>query len=212
VFSRFAERATYVWGVGGECRVISYCTRWAQFGPKLCHPTLLAREAATIDVLSGGRFEFGIGTGYDMPEYSQTGITLPPPRVRVERLRETLAVVKGPWSNGPLSFSGEHYAITEMEGWPKPLQEPRPPIQVGGGGRRMLALAAQEADIVGIIAQSAKGGGLDFGSDTDAMKGELGARGRRRAIRPARTGRPDLAGASPTVRARPPRWSPLAGA
>jgi probable F420-dependent oxidoreductase len=136
------------------------------------HPALLAREAATIDLLSGGRFEFGIGTGYDMPEYSQTGITLPPPRVRVEQLRETLAVVKGLWSNGPFSFSGDFYTITEMEGWPKPLQEPRPPIQVGGGGRRMLALAAQEADIVGIIAQSAKGGGLDFGGDTDAVVGQ----------------------------------------
>jgi probable F420-dependent oxidoreductase len=136
------------------------------------HPALLAREAATIDVLSGGRFEFGIGTGYDMPEYRQTGITLPPPRVRVEQLRETLAVVKGLWSNGPFSFSGDFYTITEMEGWPKPLQEPRPPIQVGGGGRRMLALAAQEADIIGIIAQSAKGGGLDFGGDTDAVVSE----------------------------------------
>jgi probable F420-dependent oxidoreductase len=136
------------------------------------HPALLAREATTIDLLSGGRFEFGIGTGYDMPEYSQTGITLPPPRVRVEQLRETLAVVKGLWSNGPFSFSGDFYTITEMEGWPKPLQEPRPPIQVGGGGRRMLALAAQEADIVGIIAQSAKGGGLDFGGDTDAVVGQ----------------------------------------
>ncbi|MGI8417522.1 MAG: TIGR03621 family F420-dependent LLM class oxidoreductase [Nakamurella sp.] len=136
------------------------------------HPALVAREAATIDVLSGGRFEFGIGAGYYLPEYSQTGITLPPPRVRVEQLRETLTVVKGLWSNEPLSFSGEHYTITEMEGWPKPLQQPRPPIQVGGGGKSMLALAAQEADIVGIIAQSAKGGGIDFGRDTDALVGE----------------------------------------
>lgn len=133
------------------------------------HPALLAREAATIDVLSGGLFEFGIGTGYGMPEYSLTGITLPPPRVRFEQLRETLAVVKGLWSNGPLSFSGDSYTITELEGWPKPLQQPRPPILVGGGGRRMLTLAAQEADIVGIIAQSAKGGGLDVGGDTDAV-------------------------------------------
>jgi probable F420-dependent oxidoreductase len=136
------------------------------------HPTLLAREAATIDVLSGGRFEFGVGAGYYLPEYSQTGINLPPPRVRVEQLRETLALVKGLWSDGPLSLNGDFYTITEMEGWPKPVQKPRPPIQVGGGGRRMLALAAQEADIVGIIAQSGKGGGIDFGSDTDAVVGE----------------------------------------
>ena len=136
------------------------------------HPALLAREAATIDVLSGGRFEFGIGAGYNLSEHGQTGITLHPPRVRVEQLRETLAVVKGLWSNGPLSFSGEHYTITEMEGWPKPLQKPHPPVQVGGGGRRMLALAAQEADIIGIIAQSVRGGGVDYGSDTDALVGK----------------------------------------
>jgi alkanesulfonate monooxygenase SsuD/methylene tetrahydromethanopterin reductase-like flavin-dependent oxidoreductase (luciferase family) len=73
---------------------------------------------------------------------------------------------------GPFSFSGDFYTITEMEGWPKPLQEPRPPIQVGGGGRKMLALAAQEADTVGIIAQCAKDGGMDFGGDTDAVVGQ----------------------------------------
>jgi probable F420-dependent oxidoreductase len=133
------------------------------------HPALLAREAATVDVLSGGRLEFGIGAGYYLPEYSQTGIELPGSGVRVEALREALAVIKGLWSNGPLTFDGEHYTIADMEGWPKPLQQPHPPIQVGGGGKRMLALAAQEADVVGIIAQSGKAGGIDFGRDTDAL-------------------------------------------
>jgi probable F420-dependent oxidoreductase len=193
--TEFAENARRIEGLGYDIGLVAdhFEEWWFAAGPALVaaafatttlrvgslvysnsfrHPALLAREAATIDVLSGGRFEFGIGTGYVMPEYSQTGITLPPPRDRVEQLRETLAVVKGLWSNGPLSFSGDFYTITEMEGWPKPVQEPRPPIQVGGGGRRMLALAAQEADIVGIIAQSAKGGGLDFGGDTDAVVGE----------------------------------------
>jgi probable F420-dependent oxidoreductase len=193
--AEFTENARRIEGLGYDIGLVAdhFEESWFAAGPALVaaalatttlrvgslvysnsfrHPALLAREAATIDVLSGGRFEFGIGTGYVMPEYSQTGITLPPPRVRVEQLRETLAVVKGLWSDGPLSFSGQHYTITEMEGWPKPVQAPRPPIQIGGGGRRMLALAAQEADIVGIIAQSAKGGGLDFGSDTDALVGE----------------------------------------
>jgi probable F420-dependent oxidoreductase len=193
--AEFAENARRIEGLGYNICLIAdhFEESWFATGPALVaaalatttlrvgslvycnsfrHPALLAREAATIDVLSGGRFELGIGTGYDMPEYRQTGIILPPPRVRVEQLRETLAVVKGLWSDGSLSFSGEHYTITGMEGWPKPLQEPRPPIQVGGGGRRMLALAAQEADIVGIIAQSAKRGGLNFGSDTDDLVGE----------------------------------------
>ena len=133
------------------------------------HPALLAREAATIDVLSNGRLELGIGAGYEAPEYVQTGINLPPPGERVERLRETLAIIKGLWAPGPFTRTGAYHTINAMEGWPKPLQQPHPPIQVGGGGRRMLTLAAQEADIVGIIAQSAAGGGLHFGQDTHAL-------------------------------------------
>jgi probable F420-dependent oxidoreductase len=130
------------------------------------HPALLAREAATLDWISDGRLEFGIGTGYELPEYSQTGIVLPPPRVRMEQLRESLAVVKGLWGSGPFTFEGKHYSITEMEGWPKPLQQPGPPIQVGGEGKAMLSFAGREADIVGIIARSLRTGGLDFAGDT----------------------------------------------
>ena len=133
------------------------------------HPALLARVAATIDVLSNGRLELGIGAGYQAPEYAQTGINLPPPGERVERLRETLAIVKGLWAPEPLTLAGNYYRISDMEGWPKPLQQPHPPIQVGGGGQRMLTLAGQEADIVGIIAQSAAGDGLQFGHDTLAL-------------------------------------------
>lgn len=132
------------------------------------HPALLAREAATIDVLSGGRLEVGVGAGYPAPEYAQTGITLPPPGERVDRLRETLAILKGLWGPEPFTRAGRYYTITDMEGWPKPVQQPHPPIQVGGGGRRMLSLAAQEADIVGIIAQSAPGG-HQFGRDTHQL-------------------------------------------
>jgi len=137
------------------------------------HPALLAREAATIDALSEGRLEFGIGAGYYLPEYSQTGIELPAAPARVDALGEALRVIKGLWSDGPLTFDGAHYTITDMEGWPKPLQQPHPPIQVGGGGKRMLTLAAQEADIVGIIAQSGKAGGIEIGLDeTDALVAE----------------------------------------
>jgi probable F420-dependent oxidoreductase len=165
--AEFAENARRIEGLGYDIGLVADHVEesWFAAGPALAaaaiatttlrvgslvysnnlrQPALLAREAATVDVLSGGRFEFGIGAGYYLPEYSRTGITIPPPRVRVEQLRETIAVVKGLWSNGPLSFSGEHFTITEMEGWPKPLQVPRPPTQVGGGGRRMLGLAAQE--------------------------------------------------------------------
>jgi probable F420-dependent oxidoreductase len=133
------------------------------------HPALLAREAATLDVLSDGRMEVGIGAGYEQPEYAQTGIDLPAPAERVERLRESLTIIKGLWGPDPLTHAGKHYTITDMEGWPKPLQQPHPPIQVGGGGRRILTLAAQHADIVGIIARSAAGGGIALGQDTHAL-------------------------------------------
>jgi probable F420-dependent oxidoreductase len=131
------------------------------------HPALLAREAATLDVLSDGRLDLGIGAGYSLPEYDQTGIVLPPPPIRIEQLRESLAVIKGLWGSGPFTFEGEHYTITEMEGWPKPFQQPRPPIQVGGGRKAMLTFAGREADIVGIVARSLSAGGLDFAEDSD---------------------------------------------
>lgn len=131
------------------------------------HPALLAREAATIDVFSGGRLEFGIGAGYHQPEYDWTGIALPDRATRVDSLSETLTIVKGLWAETPLTFEGKHYKITDMDGWPKPLQQPRPPIHIGGAGPKMMRLAAAEADIVGIIAPSQKTG-LAVGTETDA--------------------------------------------
>lgn len=153
-----AANATTTLRVGS----IVYCNNFR-------HPALLAREAATIDVLSDGRLEFGIGAGYDLPEYHQTGIPVPDRGERVGRLREALAVVKGLWDDGPFSFDGKYYTISEMDGWPKPRQQPHPPIQIGGGGRQILELAATQADIVGIIAQSVKMGGIDVARDTDAL-------------------------------------------
>lgn len=140
------------------------------------HPALLAREAATIDVLSGGRLEFGVGAGYYQREYDSTGIDLPDRATRVDRLRETLAIVKGLWADEPFTFDGDHYKITDMEGWPKPLQQPRPPVHVGGGGQQMMRLAAAEADIVGIIIPSLKTGiaaGAETGATIDKTVGWL---------------------------------------
>lgn len=124
-------------------------------------PALLAREAATIDVLSGGRPEFGIGVGYHRPGYARTGIPLDPPGVRVGRLEEGGRVIKALWGDDPPIFQGCHYTITALNGAPKPLQRPRSPIQIGAAGKRMLACAAREADIVGIIAQSTDRGSVD---------------------------------------------------
>lgn len=115
------------------------------------HPVLLAKEAATLDHLSGGRFELGIGAGWLKAEYEQAGMPFDAAGVRVSRLGEALHVLKGLFADQPLTFSGSHYRITQLDGFPKPLQQPHPPILIGAGSRRMLSLAAQEANIVGIL-------------------------------------------------------------
>ena len=114
------------------------------------HPLLVAKEAATVDLLSGGRLELGMGAGWLQRDYDQSGIACDPPGVRIDRLTEGLAVVKGLLAGGAFSFRGKHYEITRHPGTPLPVQRPRPPILVGGGGRRILSLAAREADIVSV--------------------------------------------------------------
>jgi probable F420-dependent oxidoreductase len=121
------------------------------------HPVVAAKDAATLDVLSDGRLELGIGAGWMTSDYESAGIPLDPPGVRIERLAEGLAVVRGLMGDGPFTFEGEHYRIDGLEGFPKPVQRPHPPIVLGGGGPRMLRLAAQEADIVGINVNLAVG-------------------------------------------------------
>lgn len=114
------------------------------------HPLLVAKEAATLDLLSGGRLELGMGAGWLCRDYEQSGIAWDPPAVRIDRLEEALAVVKGLLAGGAFSFTGRHYTISGHPGTPLPAQRPRPPILVGGGGRRILSLAAREADIVSV--------------------------------------------------------------
>lgn len=114
------------------------------------HPVVLAKEVATLDVLSGGRFEFGIGAGWMNTDYEESGIDHDRPGVRIDRLAESLQVCKGLFGPDPVTFEGDHYRITAMNGLPKPLQQPHPPVLIGGGGKRVLSLAGREADIVGI--------------------------------------------------------------
>jgi probable F420-dependent oxidoreductase len=116
------------------------------------HPVVVAKEAATIDVLSDGRLELGIGAGWMTVDYEQAGIPLDRPGVRIARLAESVAILKGLWADGPFSFSGDHYTVTGLDGDPKPVQRPRPPLVIGGGGPKVLAFAAREADIVGVNA------------------------------------------------------------
>jgi probable F420-dependent oxidoreductase len=114
------------------------------------HPVVIAKEAATIDVLSGGRFELGLGAGWMTTDYERTGITLDPATMRIERMGEALAVIDQLWSDAPCTFAGQHFNVTDLDGRPKPIQRPRPPVLVGGGGQRVLSLAARHADIVGL--------------------------------------------------------------
>ena len=116
------------------------------------HPVVLAREAATLDLLSDGRLELGIGAGWMTADYEKAGIPLDKPSVRIARLAESIAILKGLMGDKPFTFQGEHYSITDLDGLPKPVQQPHPPIIVGGGARKVLSLGAQEADIVGINA------------------------------------------------------------
>lgn len=121
------------------------------------HPVVLAKEAATIDVLSGGRLEFGIGAGWMNSDYEEAGIPKDRDGVRIARMSEALAIYRGLWTDGPFSYEGEHYRITGLDGRPKPVQQPGPPILIGGGGPKVLGIAGRHADIVGINPSIPKG-------------------------------------------------------
>ncbi len=121
------------------------------------HPVILAGEMATIDLLSDGRLELGLGAGWMLTDYAAAGIPLDRPGVRIERMVETLHILDGLFADGPFSFTGQHYSITELDLQPKPVQRPRPPVLIGGGGPRMLRTAGRYADIVGINANLRSG-------------------------------------------------------
>jgi probable F420-dependent oxidoreductase len=123
------------------------------------HPVVLAREAASLDLLSDGRLEFGIGAGWMSVDYEKAGIPLDRASVRIARLAESIAILKGLFADGPFTFHGEHYRVSELDGQPKPVQRPHPPFIIGGGAPKILALAAREAQIVGINANLRSGDG-----------------------------------------------------
>jgi probable F420-dependent oxidoreductase len=135
---------------------------------ELRNPALLAKEAATVDMLTEGRLELGIGAGWNQAEHDGIGVRFPAPGTRVERLGETLTVLKGLLGNDSFSFAGRHHRVTEVAVLPRPVQRPRPPIMVGGGGRDILSLAAREADIVSLNANLAGGRPADAASMTAA--------------------------------------------
>jgi probable F420-dependent oxidoreductase len=130
------------------------------FGNDYRNPVVLAKEAATLDVLSEGRFELSLGAGWMKTDYEQAGITYDTPRVRVERFEEAVQVLQGLLrTDGPFSFDGHYYRVHEHALLPRPVQQPGPPLILGGGGRRVLSFAARHADIVSINANLRDGTG-----------------------------------------------------
>ena len=139
------------------------------YGNDYRHPVMTAKEVATLDALSGGRMDLGLGAGWKRVDYDEAGLDYDPPGVRIERMVESLQIIRGLFEDGPVTFEGEHYTIRGLEGLPKPVQSPVP-VAIGGGGPRMLRLAARHADIVGVNANLRSG---EIG--LDAMNDVLGA-------------------------------------
>jgi probable F420-dependent oxidoreductase len=127
----------------------------------LRHPVVLAREAATVDLLTGGRLELGLGAGHMKTEYDQAGLTFDDGATRVERLGEAVAIMKGLLSGKSVTFAGRHYQVSGHTIHPLPVQRPHPPIFIGGCADRVLRLAAREADVVGFTGIAFRHGGTE---------------------------------------------------
>jgi probable F420-dependent oxidoreductase len=132
------------------------------------HPALLAKEVAALDLLSGGRFEFGIGAGWHQPEYKRAGLPFDRAGVRINRLEEALKIIKQFFVEETVTFAGNHYTVTDLVAFPKPLQRPHPPILMGGGGKKLLTLAGREANIIGLSPKVNDDGTIDAFERTEA--------------------------------------------
>ena len=139
------------------------------------HPAVLAKELATIDLLSEGRLEVGLGAGYNPLDYERSGVRMDPPGVRVDRLIEHTRVLRSLFADGETEFEGSHYRITGLDGNPKPFTPGGPPIIVAGGGPRLLRFAAAEADIIGVNPSTAAGRNSE-GTARDALPGSIDAK------------------------------------
>lgn len=133
------------------------------------HPVMLAQELATIDMLTGGRLEIGLGAGWHRPEYEAAGMSFERPGLRVDRMEATVAMLKQALGEGRIERQAdEAYPQMALQGLPLSIQRPHPPILVGGGGRRVLAFAAREADIVSLDPRALPNGGHDPNDVTEA--------------------------------------------
>lgn len=148
------------------------------FGNDYRHPVVLAKEIATLDHIAEGRVEFGLGAGWMRTDYDEAGMAYDAPGVRIERFLESLEIIRRCWADGSFDFAGEHYRIDGYDGLPLPYTPGGPPIIIGGGGPRMLGVAARHADIVGITANLRAG---EVGADAiaDSMPDAYDAKAER---------------------------------
>jgi len=139
-------------------------------------PAILAKELATLDVLSEGRLEVGLGAGWLQQEYDDAGLRFDPAPVRIARLEETAVILKGLFCEERFSFAGEHYRVTDLQGLPRPVQQPWPPIMIGGGGKKLLSAAGRHADIVQLMPSNPRGKSLLDSSQfsADAIEEKVG--------------------------------------
>jgi probable F420-dependent oxidoreductase len=142
-------------------------------------PVMLAKEATTLDLLSDGRLEFGLGAGWNRSDYRQLGIAYDAPKVRVDRMEEALALMKRLWTEPRVTHRGVHYQVRDATVLPRPVQRPYPPVMVGGGGPRMLGIAAREAQIVALAPAVNMRGGPKLQTVTVASLAERLSRLRR---------------------------------
>jgi len=131
------------------------------------HPAMLAKEVATLDLLSGGRFELEIGAGWHQPEYAQIGLPFESAGIRIQRLEEAVHILKQFFTEDTVTFTGTHYTVNNLQAFPKPQQRPHPPILMGGGGKKLLTLAGREADIVGLHRKANDDGTIDASERTE---------------------------------------------
>jgi probable F420-dependent oxidoreductase len=135
------------------------------------NPVMLAKELATLDFFSEGRLEMGLGAGWLENEYHAVGIPFESAGVRLDRMEETIALIRDSFAEGELNRTGRHVHAVGFEAVPKPVQRPTPPLMIGGGSRRVLHIAGREADIVSLNFNNSAGklGAQGVGSSTASL-------------------------------------------
>ena len=146
---QMVDHLGFMWSPGPALSAAAAVTETLRVGSQVFandyrHPVQLAKDAATIDLISDGRLELGIGAGWSVGDYQAMGIPFDPPKVRIDRLEEAITIIKGCFGDDIVNFEGEHYTITDYAGQPKPAQPNGPPLLIGGGGKRMLRIAGRE--------------------------------------------------------------------